>query len=85
MSIVECDDVFKAAADKIAQGKIIEWARGRSEFGPRGLGNRSILGAPRSRENWRRINPANSSERAFARLRQRCSLRILMAISSRCH
>ncbi|OHV79339.1 carbamoyltransferase C-terminal domain-containing protein [Ensifer sp. LCM 4579] len=65
MSIVECDDIFEAAADKIAQGKIIGWARGRSEFGPRALGNRSILGDPRPRENWQRINLAIKQRESF--------------------
>ncbi|MER9839581.1 hypothetical protein NKJ28_32360 [Mesorhizobium sp. M0145] len=65
MSIVECGDVFEAAADKIAQGKIIGWARGRSEFGPRALGNRSILGDPRPQENWQRINLAIKQRESF--------------------
>lgn len=34
--------------DLIAAGKVIGWFQGRSEFGPRALGNRSILGDPRS-------------------------------------
>lgn len=33
----------KTAAELISQGKIIGWFQGRSEFGPRALGNRSIL------------------------------------------
>jgi carbamoyltransferase len=34
------------AARKLAQGKIIAWFQGRLEFGPRALGNRSILATP---------------------------------------
>ena len=35
-----------AAIDLIERGKVIGWFQGRSEFGPRGLGNRSILALP---------------------------------------
>ena len=34
------------AAKKLAEGKIIGWFQGRMEFGPRALGNRSIIGSP---------------------------------------
>jgi len=36
------------AADMIADGKIVAWFQGRMEFGPRALGNRSLLADPRS-------------------------------------
>ena len=36
------------AVDDLAQGKALGWFQGRMEFGPRALGNRSILGDPRS-------------------------------------
>ncbi len=35
---------------------IVGWFQGRMEFGPRSLGNRSILGDARKTENWQRIN-----------------------------
>ncbi len=35
-------------ADLIAQGNVVGWYQGRMEFGPRALGNRSILGDPRN-------------------------------------
>jgi len=38
------------AAKLIAEGKIIGWFQGRMEFGPRALGNRSILADPRRAE-----------------------------------
>ena len=38
-----CDDVAKF----ISQGLVIGWFQGRMEWGPRALGNRSILGDPR--------------------------------------
>jgi carbamoyltransferase len=34
-------------ADALAQGKVVGWFQGRMEWGPRALGNRSILGDPR--------------------------------------
>lgn len=40
------DDAAAQAARDIAAGKIIGWHRGRSEFGPRALGARSILASP---------------------------------------
>lgn len=36
----------KFAAKKLAEGKILGWFQGRMEFGPRALGNRSIIGSP---------------------------------------
>lgn len=35
-------------AKRIADGHVVAWFQGRSEFGPRALGNRSILGDPRN-------------------------------------
>jgi carbamoyltransferase len=40
----------------LADGAVIGWVQGRSEFGPRALGNRSILADPRPVENKDRIN-----------------------------
>ena len=37
-------------AREIAAGKIVGWFQGRMEFGPRALGNRSILADPRSHQ-----------------------------------
>lgn len=51
---------FNDLADKISelieQGKVIGWFQGRMEFGPRALGNRSILGDARSREMQKKLN-----------------------------
>lgn len=41
-------DIHKKAAELLSEGKIIGWIQGRAEFGPRALGNRSILADPRS-------------------------------------
>lgn len=50
------DDVCQDAAKLLAKGSVIGWVQGRSEFGPRALGNRSILADPRPSENKDIIN-----------------------------
>ncbi len=40
-------DLCRRAAMAIADGKVVGWFQGRMEWGPRALGNRSILGDPR--------------------------------------
>src|SRR5665213_3296864 len=40
--------LIDTAARALADGKTVGWFQGRMEFGPRALGNRSILGDPRS-------------------------------------
>lgn len=44
------------AAKLLAEGMIVAWYQGRSEFGPRALGNRSILSDPRSHSARDNIN-----------------------------
>ena len=44
---VEVGDPAAAAAELVADGKIVGWYQGRSEVGPRALGGRSILANPR--------------------------------------
>jgi carbamoyltransferase len=41
------DDVSRRAAAIVAEGKIMGWFQGRAEWGPRALGNRSIVADPR--------------------------------------
>lgn len=43
-------DLIVRTVDAIAQGKIVGWFQGRMEFGPRALGNRSILADPRRKD-----------------------------------
>ncbi|MGD2113548.1 MAG: carbamoyltransferase N-terminal domain-containing protein [Acidobacteriota bacterium] len=50
------DDLVERAADSLAQGRVIGWFQGRMEFGPRALGNRSILASPERQETKDRIN-----------------------------
>jgi carbamoyltransferase len=44
------DALLKRVARDIAEGKIVGWFQGRTEWGPRALGNRSILVDPRKKE-----------------------------------
>ncbi|HTA42752.1 MAG TPA: carbamoyltransferase C-terminal domain-containing protein [Bryobacteraceae bacterium] len=44
------DSLLTRTAKEIAAGKIVGWYQGRMEFGPRALGNRSILADPRRKE-----------------------------------
>ncbi|MDX2359577.1 MAG: carbamoyltransferase [Crocinitomicaceae bacterium] len=50
------NDLTKFVADKIAHGNVVGWFQGRMEFGPRSLGNRSILGDARNPEMQKKIN-----------------------------
>jgi carbamoyltransferase len=54
----ELDDetLVRTVAQALASGKLVGWAQGRAEFGPRALGNRSILADPRSRDVKERLN-----------------------------
>jgi carbamoyltransferase len=47
LSYTTCDNPAVTAARMIAEGKIVGWFQGRLEWGPRALGNRSILADPR--------------------------------------
>ncbi|MEP6482550.1 MAG: carbamoyltransferase [Rhodoglobus sp.] len=50
------DEVVGTAARDLAQGKALGWFQGRMEFGPRALGNRSIIGDPRSTTMQKTLN-----------------------------
>lgn len=77
---VKLDDaelIAKTAA-LLAEGKVVGWVQGRAEFGPRALGNRSILGDPRSPEMQRVLNLKVKKRESFrpfapAVLRERMS------------
>lgn len=44
------DELIRSAAQAIGDGKIVGWFQGQMEFGPRALGNRSIIADPRRAE-----------------------------------
>jgi carbamoyltransferase len=78
-AFVRYDDqeLLTRVVELLAQGKVVGWFQGRMEFGPRALGNRSILGDARSaqmqsvmnlkvkfRESFRPFAPVVREERA---------------------
>ena len=44
------EDLLQIATKLISDGKVIGWFQGKMEFGPRALGNRSIIADPRNPE-----------------------------------
>jgi len=71
------DQLVRATAERLAAGDVLGWFQGRAEWGPRALGNRSILADPRSphmketlnarikhREMFRPFAPSILAERA---------------------
>ena len=50
------EELSERAARLISEGNVIGWFQGRSEFGPRALGNRSILADPRNPEMQKKLN-----------------------------
>lgn len=49
-------DLSEVVARHLAQGKAVGWFQGRMEWGPRALGNRSILGDARNKDMQKRLN-----------------------------
>lgn len=49
-------ELSKFIASKISDGNVVGWFQGRMEFGPRALGNRSILGDARNHEMQKKLN-----------------------------
>ncbi len=51
------DEALVDRVTDLLQGEnVIGWFQGRMEYGPRSLGNRSILADARNKENWRKVN-----------------------------
>lgn len=44
------EELLQKTAERLAEGAVVGWFQGRMEFGPRALGNRSILADPRRRD-----------------------------------
>ncbi|HYE90089.1 MAG TPA: carbamoyltransferase C-terminal domain-containing protein [Terriglobales bacterium] len=55
-------DVAEAVAEVIAANGVVAWFQGRSEFGPRALGHRSLLANPSHPDNLRRLNDIKGRE-----------------------
>ena len=67
-------DTCACAARLIADGRVIAWDRGRMEYGPRALGNRSILADPGHPEMRDRINAMVKKREAFRPFAPACSI-----------
>ncbi len=50
------DSICETTAELLAKGHLIGWIQGKAEFGPRALGNRSILADPRQAKTQDKIN-----------------------------
>jgi carbamoyltransferase len=53
---LEDDELIEAIADLLPGENVIGWFQGRMEYGPRALGNRSIIADARNHENWKKVN-----------------------------
>jgi carbamoyltransferase len=59
------DELLESVVERLARGEVIGWFQGRMEFGPRALGNRSILADPRDPAMRDRINALVKKREAF--------------------
>jgi carbamoyltransferase len=55
-------DIAVAVADVLAADGIVAWFQGRSEYGPRALGHRSLLAHPGHERNLERLNDVKGRE-----------------------
>jgi carbamoyltransferase len=53
---VDDEQLINETAQALASGKAVGWHQGRMEFGPRALGNRSILADPRNSDTQKTLN-----------------------------
>ncbi len=59
------EEIYNFTAEKLMQNKIIAWFQGRMEFGPRALGNRSILANPMDKDMKDILNKRVKFREAF--------------------
>ena len=55
-------DISATVAEALARNEVVAWFQGRSEYGPRALGHRSLLADPRARGNVERLNDVKGRE-----------------------
>ena len=55
-------DIAEAVAEELARDGIVAWFQGRSEYGPRALGHRSLMAHPGRAENLERLNRVKGRE-----------------------
>ena len=59
------ENIFAETARLLSEGNVFGWFQGRSEFGPRALGNRSIIADPRTAEMKDKLNKRVKHRQAF--------------------
>ena len=59
------DNICRDTAKLLSEGNVFAWFQGRSEFGPRSLGNRSILADPRQSEMKDKLNKRVKHRQSF--------------------
>lgn len=62
---LEYSEIYERTAAALSAGKIIAWVQDRAEFGPRALGNRSILADPRNKDMKSKVNGAVKFREGF--------------------
>lgn len=65
IELLDCSDVLSNTVDLLCEGKIVGWFHGRSELGPRALGQRSILCDPRREDAKDLLNGRVKHREAF--------------------
>ena len=80
-------ELIESASETLKSNKIISWFQSSSEWGPRALGNRSILANPSEKSVIDEINLALKKEKALDPLHHQyvrkisvCILRIIMIV-----
>ncbi|MEU3557942.1 carbamoyltransferase family protein [Streptomyces fragilis] len=58
----EPEDIAETVAEELARDGVVAWFQGRSEFGPRALGHRSLMAHPGRAENLERLNKVKGRE-----------------------
>jgi len=62
---LEIDSLLETTAQLIAEGNVVGWYQGKMEWGPRALGNRSILADPRNAEMKYTLNEKIKHRESF--------------------
>ncbi|MGW0605239.1 carbamoyltransferase family protein [Streptomyces sp. NPDC002640] len=58
----EPEDIAETVAEELARDGVVAWFQGRSEYGPRALGHRSLMAHPGRAENLERLNKVKGRE-----------------------
>ena len=64
-SCMDPEDLVQDVADRLQRGQVVGWFQGRMEWGPRALGNRSILADPRRDDMQQVLNEKIKRRESF--------------------